>query len=350
MDHYETLGVPKNSDTDAIKKAYKRMALKHHPDKGGEPDKFKAISEAYEVLGDEDKRKMYDTHGPNFENTAHHGGRQYHSPGFSMGDMGDVFGSFFGGMGGIPGVQVNFGNARNSSHPRQTKHNITLPLKDFYMGKKVKRAVSRLEKCGKCEGRGGAMVHENKCIPCGGDGFSVTQNGGGFAIFQGRSKCQACEGTGKSRRIEDPCSNCSATGRVSERVIIEPSLKPGDRAGTKCVFQGLGNYTGKDPTGDIVITINPEPSEFKRRGNDLHLDRQISLKQCLVGFSMNIIHLDGRVIKVSVPSGEVTKPGTTIRVQKEGIPRNHGCLFVTFSVKFPTTLSESVVKILDDEL
>ena len=356
MDHYGVLGVPKGSDEITIKKAYRKLALKYHPDKpSGNAEEFKKISEAYSVLSDPEKKKMYDMYGPDFEKVrgtpGGPGGPHFpgNDAGFSMGDMGDVFGSFFGGMGGIPGVQVNFGNAGNQP-PKQTKHSISLPLKDFYTGTTVKRAVSRLEKCGKCDGRGGARVHENKCIPCGGNGYSVSPNGGGFAIFQGRTRCQGCEGSGRSRRIEDPCANCGATGRVSERVIIEPTLRPGDKPGTRCVFPGLGNYTGKGPTGDIVITINAENSEFKRRGSDLYIDREISLKECLVGFSRCISHLDGRVVKVSVPRGNVTSPGTILKIDKEGIPRNHGALFVSFSVKFPKTLGEKAVKTLVDVL
>ena len=340
MGHYETLGITRDADGDTIKKAFRRMALKHHPDKGGDPDKFKAISEANEVLSDPEKRKRYDTYGANFENIPRH----HPGSGFSVGDMSEVFGSIFG-MGGIP---TGFAGHRQ---PKQTKHNINLPMKDFYTGKKMKRVVSRLAKCSRCEGRGGARVHESRCVPCGGNGFIVSQNGMGFAIFQGRVKCQSCQSTGKTKRIEDPCPNCSASGRVSERVIIEPVLSPGDKSGTRCVFPGLGNYTGDDgATGDIVITIISEPSEFKRKGNDLHIDREITLKQCLVGFSMGVTHLDGRVVHLSVPSGNVTKPGTVMRIPKEGIPRGQGFLHVTFSVKFPNKLDEAVVNKIAETL
>lgn len=354
MDPYKTLGVPKNADDDTVKKAYRRMALKHHPDKGGDPEIFKAVSEANDVLSDPEKRKLYDAYGPDFEKVSGPGGPggHGHGPGFSMGDMGEVFGSFFGGMNGMPGIHMNFRGPPQRKQPKQTKHNITLPLNDFYTGKTVKRVVSRLEKCGKCDGKGGEKIHENRCVPCSGEGFRVSQQGGGglASIFQARVKCQSCEGAGKSRRIENPCANCSATGRVSERVIIEPTLKPGDKPGTRCVFPGMGNYTGSSPTGDIVITINPEANEFKRKGNDLYIEREISLKQCLTGFSLDIKHLDGRIVKVTVPSGHVTSPGTSTRILKEGIPKNTGSLVVTFSVKFPPRLDAKAVEKISDAL
>lgn len=351
MDAYGVLGVPKNADESAIRKAYRRLSLQYHPDKNpsGE-EKFKEVSEAYSILSDPQKRKMYDVHGPCFEQSGMNASRGQ-GPGFSMEDMGEVFGSFFGGMnGGIPGIHVNFGNNHVSQQSKQTKHNITLPLKDFYTGKKIKRVVSRMKRCDKCDGRGGDKIHEKKCIPCGGNGFNVSQSRGGFSIFQGRSKCQACGGSGTNKRIENPCSNCKASGRVTERVIIEPCLKPGDKAGTKCIFQGLGNYCPGKPLGDIIITITPEPCEFKRRGNDLHIDRGISLKQCLIGFSMDIVHLDGRIVNISVPRGRVTSPGTIVKIPGEGIPRNHGALFVALSVDFPQNLDEKSVNAIENHL
>lgn len=350
MTPYDVLGVPKDADEATIKKAYRMLSLKYHPDRqGGSKEKFQQLSESYEILSDPQKKSLYDRTGSTDENhPTSHG----HGPGFSMGDMGDVFGSFFGGMSGMPGVHMNFRGAQQPRHPKQTKHNITLPLNDFYTGKKVKRVVSRLEKCGKCDGKGGEKIHENRCVPCSGQGFRVSQQGGGglSSIFQTRVKCQSCEGAGKSKRIENPCSNCSSTGRVSERVIIEPILKPGDKPGTRCVFPGMGNYTGNSPTGDIVITINPETNEFKRKGNDLYIEKEISLKQCLTGFSLDIKHLDGRIVNVTVPRGKVTSPGTSIRILKEGIPKNTGSLVVTFSVKFPQCLDDKTVDKISDAL
>lgn len=347
MSHYEILGIPKDATPDMIRKAYHRMALKNHPDKGGDPEIFKSISEAKEVLSDPNKRKLYDTYGKDFEkHNGDTGGNHPH--GFSMNDMGGVFGSFFGG---INGVNMGFRGPPPPKQPKQTKHTISLPLEDFYNGKTVKRAVSRLEKCDRCDGKGGSKIHENKCISCSGNGFRVSQAGGGLSsMFHSRVKCQSCQGVGTSRRIENPCSKCEATGKITIRVIIEPSLKPGDKPGTRCVFPGLGNYTGDSPTGDIVITINPKPSEFNRRGNDLYIEREITLKQCLTGFEIDIKHLDGRIVQVKPRDGKVTSPGAIIKLQGEGIPRNHGSLFVTFSVKFPERLDKDTMEKLSSIL
>ena len=351
MSHYEVLGISKDASPETIRKAYHRMALKNHPDKGGDAEVFKAISEAKDVLSDPEKRKLYDAYGKDFEKHSGNTGGGHHPHGFSMNEMGGVFGSFFSGMNGMPGVNMHFGGQPHPNQPKQTKHTINLPLEDFYNGKTVKRAVSRKEKCSKCDGKGGSRIHENKCIPCSGNGFRVSHAGGGISsIFQARVKCQSCQGMGKSRRIENPCSKCEATGRVTERIIIEPSISPGDKPGTRCVFPGMGDYTGNTPTGDVVITINPKPSEFNRRGNDLHIEREISLKQCLTGFTVDIKHLDGRIVQVKPPDGNVTSPGTVIRIQGEGIPRNHGSLFVTFSVKFPDRIEKNMREKLSDVL
>lgn len=343
MNPYQVLGVEKTASEDEIKKAYRKLALKCHPDKGGDPEKFKEISEANNILSDPKRKKLYDTYGPNFEKIEQSVGGH---PGHRHGpDLGEMFGSFFNNMGGMHGgININFANPRAASI-KQTNHTIKLPLSSFYTGKNLKRAVSRLKKCSKCDGKGGEKVHTSPCPPCGGNGFTVSQLGGGLSsIFQTRARCVTCEGNGTKKRLENPCSNCNATGRVSERVIIEPKLVPGDESGTTCVFSGLGNYEPGVPTGDIIITMMAESSEFRRKGNDLHLKRVISLKQCLLGFSLDIKHLDGRVVDVNVPSGNVTQPGTIIKIVGEGIPRGKGNLVITFSVDFPKKLDSSKIK------
>ena len=189
------------------------------------------------------------------------------------------------------------------------------------------------------------MVTEKPCIPCGGNGFTTETPSGAFAMFQTRVMCQPCESTGKVKTIHSPCGNCKSTGRVSEKNIIEPFIKPGDSPGTRYSFPGMGNYTGDSPTGDVVIIVNQEPnSTFKRRGNDIHVNQELTLTQSLTGFKIDIEHIDGRMVQISSEEGRVTPPGTQVKILGEGIPRGKGNLIVSISVKFPKTLSGGTVQ------
>ena len=338
MDHYKTLGVERSVTSDEIKKAFRKLALKHHPDKGGDAEKFKHVSEAYDVLSDETKKKLYDMHGPGFENMQSHGVHRNHGGHHGAFNMGDVFGAVFGGM------NVNRGPRKG----KETRQILNISLNDIYKGKKIKMAVTHSIKCPKCDGKGGKEVIENKCVPCGGNGFMVSSQGNGFGLFQQRTPCQRCMATGKMRKIIEPCAKCKSSGRIIDRIIIEPVVKPGDKAGTKYTFKGLGDYMGEDiESGDIVLVLNQKTNDFKRKNDDIHVEQKISLKQSLTGFTIEIEHLDGRKIPITVPRGNVTKPGTIIIVKTEGIPRNRGNLVVTFVVEFPSAISEANLIMLD---
>lgn len=341
MDFYSILGVSKGVDADVIKKAYRKLALKNHPDKGGDAEKFKQISEAYAVLSDPEKRSKYDRFGPDFEKKGMEPNMNMNHMNMPHGfSMNDVFGNLFRGAGQQQGQAVV---------SRETKHIISLPLLDFYKGKQLKRSVSRIAKCSKCEGKGGKKVTEKICIPCEGKGFTVDSSNGGFAMFQTRKSCQACSSTGKSKTIHGPCGNCKATGKVSERVIIEPVIKPGDSPGTRYVFPGMGNYTGNSPSGDVVIVTTLENNKiFIRRGSDIHVKKELTLKESLTGFNLEVEHIDGRMIPINSNEGRVTPPGTIIRIPGEGIPQNKGNLIITISVKFPQTISKLTSGILKD--
>lgn len=338
MDHYASLGLTKGADNESIKKAYRKLALKHHPDKGGDENKFKQISEAYDILSDPEKKSKYDKFGADFENmsNASNMGMNMNHGGFNMHD---VFGTIFGN--GVP-------QRRQAVH-KETKHPINVPILDFYTGKTYKRSISRIAACTKCSGKGGKRIEGKKCEPCNGKGYAVESAGGGFSsIFQTRTPCQSCSSTGSHKTIHGPCGNCKATGKVSERVIIEPVLEPGDMPGKRCVFKGMGNYTGTGPTGDVVIVINQIPNQmFTRRGSDIHVKQEISLKQCLTGFAIDIDHIDDSKVHITSNEGRVTPPGTIVSVQNSGIPKGTGNFIVTIGVKFPKSMSKETVEILE---
>lgn len=343
-EYYEFLGVATGDSDDAIKKAYRRLALKHHPDKNGDPAAFRKLTEVYDVLRDPEKRRMYDQYGPNAAKarTGTHSAQPF-PPGFSVEE---VFGSMFGGFGGFQ--QQNTHAAAAKKKAKQIRHTVLLSLEDLYVGKKLRIAVQRAILCQNCDGEGGKDVRERPCVPCAGRGFVVNSSG---SMFQSSVRCQACDATGKTRQIGEPCRACNATGMGTERIVLEPVVHPGDRPNMTYLFRGKGDFVknGKGSLpGDVVITTVQKPSAtFTRKGQNLYTSVEISLKQSLAGFSAEIKHLDGRTIEISVPKGKVTAPGTVISVKNEGIPAKKGALFVTIKVKFPDQFSDSSIEMLD---
>ncbi len=353
-EYYEFLGVARGDSDEAIKKAYRRLALKHHPDKNGDPAAFRKLSEVYDVLKDPEKRRIYDQHGPDAAQKGARGGVPSHNPfptGFSVEQ---VFGSMFGSFGGLPqqhpagGARAQgFPDSGRNKKPKQIRHTVLLSLEDLYAGKKLRIAVQRAIVCPDCGGEGGKDVAERPCVPCAGKGFVVSSGG---SIFQSSVRCQGCDATGRTRKIGDPCRSCRATGMGTERIVLEPVVHPGDRPNMSYIFRGKGDFSrakGSLP-GDVIITTQQKPSaSFTRKGQNLYTAVEVSLKQSLAGFSTHIKHLDGHLVDVSVPSGKVTAPGTVVSIHNEGIPANKGTLFVTVKVKFPTQLSDSSIEMLD---
>ena len=352
-EYYEFLGVGTDAGDEEIKRAYRRLALQHHPDKNGDPEKFKKLTDVYDVLKDPAKRRVYDQHGPDAAKQGQGCGQQQQQPfppGFSVEE---VFGTMFGGFQGFQGFQ-GFHQGRPAApadaikrKAKPVKHTVLLSMEELYMGKKLRIVVQRAIICPKCVGEGGKEISERPCVACAGKGYSVTSHG---SVFRSSIRCQACDATGKLRKIGDPCSACKSTGMSTERIMLEPVVNPGDRPNMSYVFRGKGDYSnvkGSLP-GDVVITTVQKPSSaFTRKGHDLHTDMHISLKESLTGFSKSVKHLDDRMIEISVPNGKVTPPGTVVRVKNEGIPAKKGTLFVTIKVKFPSHFSASSTEMLD---
>lgn len=348
-EYYEFLGVESGDSDDAIKKAYRRLALKHHPDKNGDPAAFRKLTEVYDVLKDPEERRMYDQYGPDAAKAGAGTRRaQPFPPGFSVEE---VFGSMFGGFGGFQQhahTGAASANAPRTKKAKQIRHTVLLSMEHLYAGKKLRIAVQRAIICTSCVGEGGKYVSERPCVPCAGRGFVVSSSG---SIFQSSVRCQACDATGRVRKIGEPCRSCKATGMGTERIVFEPVVHPGDRPNMTYLFRGKGDFVrnGKEfLAGDVVITTVQKPSSaFTRKGQNLYASLEISLKQSLAGFSTEIKHLDGRMVEISVPRGKVTAPGTVLSVQNEGIPANKGTLFVTVKVTFPTQFSDSSIEMLD---
>jgi DnaJ family protein A protein 2 len=330
---YNVLGVAKDADESEIKKAFRKLALKNHPDKGGDIEKFKEISAAAEILSDPEKRKLYDQYGMEGlegQSTEHH-------------SADDIFSMFFGGGGG----------RRGRGGPQRGEdivHTIKVSLEDLYNGKIHRLAITRDKPCGDCEGRGGKVGAEKVCSDCQGRGvrISIRQIGPGM-VQQMQSACNSCAGAGKVMREEDKCKACRGKKTFKDRKILEVAVEKGMSNGQKIRFSGEADEIPGTVPGDVVIVIQEkEHDTFKRKGADLAVNVELTLSEALCGFVKTITHLDNRILKVEVPPGKVTKHDSYKLIRGEGMPHHgnpftKGGLFIHFNVIFPPTLPEAVI-------
>ena len=347
-DYYEVLGVSKGASDDEIKKAYRKLAKKYHPDlnpgdKTAEAN-FKEVNEAYEILSDKDKRARYDQFGhagvdPNFNpNGGGFGG----FGGFTdMGDidLGDLFGSFFGGgFGGGGG-----GSRRNAPQKGETiRAGVTITFEEAAFGCEKEVTVSRTEQCDVCKGTGCAPgTTAEVCPDCHGSGTVRIQRGGGGFSFSTTTSCPKCRGTGKI--IHQPCKTCGGAGTVRKQKKLAVTIPAGIDNGQAVSLRGQGG-AGRNggPAGDLLIgvTVKPHPI-FRREGTAVYMDQPVSFVQAALGAELEIPTIDGNV-KYEMPEG--TQSGTTFRLRGKGIPslggRGRGDQYVTVKVKVPTGLNK----------
>lgn len=331
--YYDILGVQPSASVDEIKKAYRKLALKLHPDKNpdNDPEKFKELSQAYEVLSDEKKRTLYDQVGEKgMKEGAGSGG------GFHGSDPFDIFNMFFGGGGASP-----FGSQREH-RGKNLVHQLAVSLEEMYNGAVRKLALQKNVVCDKCEGRGGKKGAVAKCTTCHGSGFVVRvhQLAPGM-IQQVRAHCSDCEGQGEKINPKDKCKTCDGKKIVRERKIIEVHIDKGMEDGKKITFSGEGDQEPGLQPGDIVVVLDEkEHAIFKRDKTDLHMKMELTLTEALCGFQRVVKTLDNRQLVITNLPGEVIKPGDIKCLLNEGMPvyRNpmeKGRLVLHFDVKFP---------------
>mmetsp|Transcript_12094 Transcript_12094/g.19684 ORF Transcript_12094/g.19684 Transcript_12094/m.19684 type:complete len:428 (-) Transcript_12094:397-1680(-) len=337
---YEVLGVSKTADANEIKKAFRKLALKHHPDKGGDVDKFKEMSAAAEILMDEEKRKVYDEYG--LEGLEEGGGG-------GGGGMDDILSMFMGG-----------GGRRGPRGPQKGEdivHPIKASLEDLYNGKTTRLAINRNKKCGECEGRGGKPGCEKECSDCNGRGVKVQlrQIGPGM-VQQMQSACPTCKQTGKVMNEADKCKTCKGKKTIKDRKVLEVVIEKGMKNGQKIKFRGEADELPGTIAGDVVFVVQEkEHEQFKRKGNDLVVTIPLELTESLCGFTKTITHLDGRVLRIDSPAGKVIAPDSVHMINGEGMPYHgnpftKGRLFALFRVKFPATLPAATVASLKTAL
>lgn len=343
-DYYEVLGVDKSASEDEIKRAYKKMARKYHPDLNPDnkeaEEKFKEVNEAYEVLSDSDKKARYDQFGfagvdPNYGAGA--GGGAYGAGGFDFGDLGDIFGSFFGG--GFGSVQ-----RRNPNAPQRGESirlSVTISFEEAAFGCEKEVSVDRYETCAVCHGSGCADgTSPEVCPDCHGSGQVQVRRQTPMGVFATTSPCGRCGG--KGRIIKTPCTACRGSGLERKRRTIQAKIPAGIDNGQTISIRGQG-HAGKNggPSGDLLITITVRPHElFRREGTSVLCEAPITFAQAVLGAELEIPTIDGKV-KYDLPEG--TQSGTTFRLKGKGIPelngRGRGDQYVTVYIETPRNLN-----------
>ncbi len=339
-DYYEVLGVGRGASEDEIKKAYRKLAKKYHPDLNpGDQEaeqKFKEVNEAYEVLSDASKRGRYDQFGhagvdPNYG--AGGGGFGGGFGDFDFGDLGDLFGSFiFGG-----GRASRNGPARGES----IRVALTISFEEAAFGCEKEVTVDRVEQCPACKGAGCAEgTAPEVCTQCGGSGQVQQRRQTPMGVFSTSAVCPKCGGKGKI--VHSPCKDCSGSGQQRRRKTIKVNVPAGIDSEQTISLRGQGN-AGRNggPAGDLLILINVRPHElFRRDGSNVWCDAPITFTQAVLGGEMEIPTIDGKV-KYTIPEG--TQTGTTFRLRGKGIPnlngRGRGDQYVTVNIETPRNLS-----------
>lgn len=336
---YKELGVEKKAGLTEIKKAYKKMALKYHPDRNKESDaeeRFKKISKAYDILSDENKRKQYDMFG--LDGVSGSGGMPSGFGGGAGNNPFDLFDNIFGsnhGMGSRGFSRTTQKKARN------VVKEITVDLADIYNEKKLKLALSSNIKCTKCNGKGAVSPSSIKtCTKCDGSGvFVQIQQLGPGMITQSTQTCNVCRGTGKQIDAKDRCPQCIGIKTEKNKQIIEIKLNRSHKQGDKIRFDGYADYEPEsDSNGDLIIVLNESNNtNFIRIGNDLLYTKTISLLDSLCGMDLIIEHIDKR--KLFIKTSEVIQPESIHKIDGEGMSMSTS-LYIKFKVIFPTQLSD----------
>jgi|Deesub1362A_J573_1020465.scaffolds.fasta_scaffold00131_76 molecular chaperone DnaJ len=359
-DYYEILGVPRNASKEEIKKAYRRLALKYHPDRNKSPDaeeKFKEISEAYGVLSDDAKRAQYDRWG-------HAGieGRYTAEDIFRSINFDDIFGDLGFDFGFDSIFDMFFGRRRSQrTGPRKgadLRTDIEITLEEAYRGVETTVTYPRLEKCGECNGSGAEPgTSPITCPNCGGSGQTSYTKRTPFGHFTSVSTCGRCGGKGTI--IEKPCRECKGSGVVQRKRKVLVKIPPGVDEGSRLRIPGEGEVgENGGPPGDLYVVVHIKPHKFFiREGDDILCEIPITFSQAALGTTIEVPTLDGKA-KLKIPSG--TQSGTIFRLRGKGMPSlkgyGRGDQHVRVIVKTPTKLTrkqrelfEELAKIENDQ-
>ena len=342
-DYYEVLGVSRNAGDDEIKKAYRKLALKFHPDKNSgdktAEERFKEIGEAYEALSDPQRRAAYDQYGHAAFDPRARAGRGFGGAG-GFHDPFEIFREVFGGAAGGSIFESLFGGGQDPSQPRRgddLRYDLEISLEEAALGCEKEISVTKPDHCDECNGSG--MEHGSKirmCSTCGGRGQVLTSRG----IFSIAQTCQHCKGAGHI--LEKPCKSCHGDGRHEHNSKIKLRVPPGVDTGSRLRSSGNGEagFRGGHP-GDLYVILHVKPHEiFQRDGDDLLCEVPVSFIQAALSAEIDVPTLDGRAT-IKIPAG--TQPGTVFRVKGKGVKNlqgyGHGDLHVRVQVEVPVRLN-----------
>jgi len=363
-DYYDILGVAKGASQDDVKKAFRKLAHEHHPDKGnGNADKFKEINEAYQTLGDQTKRKQYDTFGSaggqggfnyqDFARSQGQGGSPFGQGNVNfdfgdLGDIGDIFGSFFGG-----GTRAE---ARQATHGQNIQAEMSISFEESVFGVEKTIDLSKAVSCDHCHGNGaepGSKI--NDCKTCSGSGQISKIQQTMLGNFQTQSVCPECRGEGK--QYEKKCSKCSGSGVAQGKERIKIKIPAGIESGQSIRLAGKGGAASggaagqpRGSAGDLYINVQVQASrKFKRAGDNIVSSHHISFKQAVFGDKIDVETVDGKV-KLKIPEG--TQSHTEFKLRGKGVPhlrsRGRGDYIVNVIVDVPKNLSRKEKKLIEN--
>jgi molecular chaperone DnaJ len=356
-DYYKVLGVTKSASGEEIKKAYRKLAHEHHPDKkGGTEAKFKEINEAYQVLGDQKKRETYDRVGTaepggfNGGPGGGFGGFQWGQggpggfEGVDMGDLGDIFETFFGGMGGQQ-------RRRTVTHGSDLETAQEITLEEAYHGVRKDIAIRTFVACTTCKGQGGdPAAGTDTCSACDGKGEVREEKRTFFGSFSQVKACERCHGAGKVSK--KTCATCKGAGRVSGERKAELDINPGIADGQIIQIKGFGEAGERGAAaGDLYVRVRVKTHPvFERRGDDLVVRQELNVFDLLLGRKLTVKTLDGKSVEAEVPAHFNLKDD--LRIPGKGMPRfrsfGSGDLLVEFILKAPKKLGAKEKKILEE--
>jgi DnaJ family protein A protein 2 len=330
---YEIMEVDKNATQDEIRRSYKKLAIKKHPDRGGSQEEFQMLQHAYEILSDENKRKIYNQYGEE--------GLKEGRDGFEGGDIFDILNGRTGG------------SASQKRKARPVLHNMNATLEDIYKGNKKYIEISRYRNCEPCKGTGSKDPKANtKCSGCQGKGMKVVVQKISMGYIQQTVQCPDCKGEKTVIKEKDKCASCKGEKVNRVEKTLEIDIDKGSPDGKRFTFAGESDEVPGVEAGDVIVEINIQKHKnFERKGADLIYTAKITLLEALTGFELLIQHLDGRNILVKNRPGEIIKPGVLKTVKECGMPffdapYKFGNLYINFNILFPENLDNSQTKSL----
>ncbi|MCH9664839.1 MAG: molecular chaperone DnaJ [Gammaproteobacteria bacterium] len=350
-DYYKTLNVERDATAKSIKDAYRRLAIKYHPDKNkGDKDseqRFKEINEAFSVLSDTEKRQQYDAYGHQGANGGSGGGFGGGGAQWSgdFSDLGDVFDSVFGRNAG-GGFGGGFGGGeRRKQRANDQQYKVSIEFAEAYSGSSHKAKIHVHDTCNDCKGngaKGGTALKD--CLRCGGEGVMISNNG----FMQMQQTCTSCRGQGKI--IEEKCDNCNGGGTKMRQKVVEVKIPAGINDGDKMVLRGEATEGDLIP-GDVYVWVNVKPHFlYEREGSDLYCSMPVDVFDASLGSKIEIPTMSGKRVAINIPAG--SQNGKVLRLKGEGMPRlgksGHGDILVEVKVETPVHLSKKQIALIEE--